>query len=215
MLYALKTLSFSSQLLQQKRAAYLQAMRDGLLTTQNKEAYRQLIKGLADANDVEAAKTLVNNLKMGDFSKFPLKDIFPILNRNKRPALYPSLHSVLKSTKKVEVKVGILPLLSEYPSGRTTLLKMLDNTKEDIKVRLKAAEVIADDAKPQFYKYTRAIIFDENDNIKLRRYCLQQLEKFNFKIIAKYNRLQIDMENFATSDIKLLKSADKVLKRFK
>jgi len=190
-------------------------MRDGLLTTQSKEAYRQLVRSLSDANDPEVAKTLIDNLKLNDFDKFPLKDIFQVLNRNKKPALYPSLHSILKSTKKTEIKVGILPLLSEYPPSRTTLLKMLDDTNENIKVRLKAAEVIADKEKPQFYQYTRGIIFDENDNIKLRRFCLQQLEKFDFKIIAKYNRLQTDMESFATSDTKLLKSAGKIFKRFK
>lgn len=214
-LYALKTMSFSSQLLQQKRSAYLQALRDGLLTTQSTEAYRQLVKSLSDAKDPEVAKTLIDNLKLNDFSKIPLKDVFQILNKNKNPALYPSLHSILKSTKKTEIKVGILPLLAEYPLGKTTLTKMLDNKNEDVKVRLKAAEVVADKEKPQFYKYTRGIIFDENDNIKLRRYCLQQLEKFDFKIIAKYNRLQTDMETFATSDTKLLKSAGKIFKRFK
>jgi len=213
-LYALKTMSYSSHLLQQKKSTYLQTMRDGLLTTQSTEAYRQLIRDLAAAKDPEAAKTLINNLKTNDFSKFALKDVFPILNRNKKPAFYPSLHSILKSTKKVEIKIGILPLISDYPPGRTTLLQLLDNKNEDIKVRLTAAEVISDTAKPQFYKYTRSIIFDENDNIKLRRYCLQQLEKFDFKIIAKYNRLQKDMESFASTDVKLAKSANSILKKF-
>lgn len=213
-LYALKTISYSSQLLQQKKSAYLQAMRDGLLTTQGIEAYRQLIKDLAAANDTEAAKTLINNLKTNDFSKFKPKDIFEILNRNQRPEFYSSLHTILQNTKNAEVKTGILPLIVEYPPGRTTLLQLLDNTKEDIKVRLKAAEVIADKSKPQFYQYTRAIIFDENDNIKLRRYCLRQLEKFDFKVVAKYNRLQKDLESFASTDAKLIKSAGNILARF-
>jgi len=185
-LYALKTISYSSQLLQQKKSAYLP----------------------------EAAKTLINNLKTNDFSKFKPKDIFEILNRNQRPEFHSSLHTILQNTKNAEVKKGILPLIAEYPPGRTTLLQLLDNTKEDIKVRLKAAEVIADKNKPQFYQYTRAIIFDENDNIKLRRYCLRQLEKFDFKVVAKYNRLQKDLESFASTDAKLIKSAGNILARF-
>lgn len=213
-LYALKTISYSSQLLQQKKSAYLQAMRDGLLTTQGNEAYRQIIKDLADANDPQASKTLIDHLKTNDFSKFKPKDIFKILSRNLKPEFYSSLHTILQNTKKVEVKTGILPLIAEYPPGRTTLLQLFDNTKEDIKVRLKAAEVIADKSKPQFYQYTRAVIFDENDNIKLRRYCLKQLEKFDFKVVAKYNRLQKDLENFGTTDAQLAKSASKILQRF-
>jgi len=213
-LYALKTMSYSSQLLQQKRSGYLQAMRDGLLTTQSKEAYRQILKDLAEKNDPEAAKTLINILKTNDYSKFALKDVFPILSRNIRPQLYPSMHSVLQNTKSEEIKIGMLPLIAEYPPARTTLLQLLDNTNEDIKVRLKAAEVFADKAKPQFYQYTKSIIFNENDNIKLRRFCLQQIEKFDFKIIAKYKNLQKDLENFATSDIKLAKSVSKILGRF-
>jgi len=213
-LYALKTMSFSSQLLHKKRAAHLQAMRSGLLTTLNPEAYRQIIKDLADANDPRAAEALINSLKIDDFSKLKPKDMFPILKQNKRPELYPGLQAVLLKTKNTEVKEGLLPLLSEYPPSKATIVKILDDTTENVKVRLKAAEVIAETDKTQYYNYTKSIIFDETDNIKLRRFCLKQLEKFDFKIIAKYRSLRKDLENFAATDAKLIKSTVKILNRF-
>jgi len=212
-LYALQTMKYSSVPLQKKQSQFLNALKTGLYNTTDKKIYYTLLKSLADANDPAAHEMIIDQLKEEDFSKLSFKQMLPILQKNLRPKHYASLHQIMQKTKKTDIKTKLIPLLIEHPSSKAQIIQYLGNPSTDIKVRLACAEILMEKDAPSFYTYTKNIISNYEDNIKLRRKSLELIIDADKETHNKYVTLKDDLLSLGISDTKLNQLREALLKK--
>lgn len=212
-LYALQTIKYSSTLFQKKQSTFLNALKTGLYNTTDKKTYRMLFEALANANDPAAHEIAINFLKQEDFSKLSQKQLFQLLQKNVHPPHYPMLHRIMQSTKNLEIKTQLIPLLIKHPNSKAQFIKYLGDKNEEIKTRLTCANVLMKDNKLSFYTFTKNIIWDKEENIELRRKCLSLISEVDLKTLEKYVSLYDDMLNIGISDNTLNQLRETLLKK--
>jgi len=212
-LYALQTIKYSSSLLQKKQSAFLSALKTGLYNTNDKKTYYMLLKALSDANDPFAHEIAIDLLKQEDFSKLSLKQLLQLLKKNVHPQHYPVLHRIMQNTSNTKIKIQLISLLVKHPNSKAKFIQYLGNKKQDIKTRIACAEILMEHDQLSFYSYTKNIIWDKEDDIQLRRKCLELVSEVDLKILRKYANLYEDMANIGISDNALNQLRETLLKK--
>jgi uncharacterized protein (UPF0147 family) len=176
-LRVLRQLRFSSVVLNENRARYVETLRP-IVDDPDPTLREDALSMLAQVKDEYAQTRLVDSLTTEAPTPAPLEKTIQFLGYDAHAAPFPELRKVARNGPTPEARREAVRVLASDPDSIDVLREVFRDKREDQQVRRAAANAYISLDPAGFEKDAKAIVADEGEDTDVRAACLSALAHF-------------------------------------
>ena len=176
-LAALRLFRFNSELLNKKRAEFIDALRTTVENSDGK-LRDEVLETLAQEKDEYAQRRLIEGLTGQSEPLVPPARAIQLLGYDIHAEHFPLLREIVQTSKDPAARREAVRLLSADPSSAQLLMDLFQNKEEHADVRRASANALVNVAPREFEQSAKGVALDESDTDNIRAASLTALAHF-------------------------------------
>ncbi len=176
-LAALRLFRFNSELLNQKRADFIDALRTAVENSDGK-LRDEVLETLAQEKDEYAQRRLIEGLTGKSEPLVPPARAIQLLGYDIHAEHFPLLREIVQKSDDPATRREAVRLLSADPSSTQLLMDLFQNKEEQTEVRRASANALVNLAPREFEQSAKGVALDESDTDNIRAASLTALAHF-------------------------------------
>lgn len=199
-LTSLRALRFNSVVLDELRAAYLDALRD-VIDDPDPDLRDEVLEILSKEKDEYAQRRLLESLTGQGSPLVPAQRALQLLSYDIHAEHFPLLREYVARSDDAETRLEAVRLLSADPASADLLMDLFADSKEDQEIRRASVAGLLSLAPQQYEERVKEIVLDDSEDETVRAEGLSALSHFgNPTALAQDERFNATIEELRTRE---------------